>query len=102
MIDFPSWVFIVLMMTINNKNERNDGSKFLGWPVTNYGSASSLTSIRKSHKSHLMAMCSLSPGQYPVFHLPIGCYHNKWNDSTCVVLSPNNEKLASTCRQIWS
>ena len=32
-----SWVFMVFMMSINNKNDRNDGGKCLGWPVTSYG-----------------------------------------------------------------
>jgi len=34
---FFSWVFMVFMMSIKNKNERNDWGKCLGWPVTSYG-----------------------------------------------------------------
>ena len=38
LLGFPS-PLRVLMMTINNKSERNDRGKYLGWPVTSYGPA---------------------------------------------------------------
>ena len=39
MVKFSSQIFRVSMMTVNNKGERNDRGKCLGWPVTSYGPA---------------------------------------------------------------
>lgn len=36
MVKFSFRVFSVIIMTINNKNEKNDGSKYLGLTVSSY------------------------------------------------------------------
>ena len=43
MVEFSSWVLRVLIMTINNKSERNYRGKCLSWPVTSYGGVSAHT-----------------------------------------------------------
>ena len=37
MVEFSSYLGISFMRTINNKSQRNDRGKCLGWPVTSYG-----------------------------------------------------------------
>ena len=35
-VKFASWVLSLLVMIVNNKNEKNDWGKCLGLPVTSY------------------------------------------------------------------
>ena len=55
MVEFSSQVLRVVIMTINNKSERNYRGKCLGWPVASYGGDSSILS-----KVHIL-YCSEQP-----------------------------------------
>ena len=53
MVEFSSWVLRVLIMTINNKSERNYRGKCLGSPVTSYGGDNKNQTLKKSAKEKI-------------------------------------------------
>ena len=80
MVEFSSQV----LGTINNKSQRNDRGKCLGWPVTSYGAAI----CGQTHESLIYAMYQ----QVRAHNLTI-CYRNKQIDVTfsCVCPVIDNE-----------
>ena len=53
MVEFSSYLGISFMRTINNKSQRNDRGKCLGWPVSSYGSANTASGYRRGSRKNI-------------------------------------------------
>ena len=72
MVEFSCYV----LGTINNKSQRNDQGKYLGWPVTSYGAVYRYTSLYFIYK-YMRVLCMVCDQLIGIFFFLIktkGCF----------------------------